>query len=105
MRTPRQPLFLARDSYRRRRVMDAARLLPFIGIFLFALPIFWVPEARTDSGPGDATAREGLYLFIVWLGLILATALLSRWLTAGLDDAGDGAEAEAPPRLPARPEG
>ena len=75
MKAPREPLFLARRSYRRRRVMDAARILPYAGIFLLCLPIFW--------GSGGEAARTGqgaVYLFAVWFALILAAFLLSRRL-------------------------
>ena len=41
MRRPRQPLFLARATYRRRRLRDAARLLPVVGVFLLAQPLLW----------------------------------------------------------------
>ena len=34
MRRPRAPLFLARAVYRKRRLRDAARLLPLVGAFL-----------------------------------------------------------------------
>ena len=36
----RRPLFLARAVYRRRRLRDAARLLPVLGFFLLMLPAF-----------------------------------------------------------------
>ena len=88
MKPPRQPLYLARESYRRRRAMDAARILPVLGIFLFALPRLWGAEA----GPGEETAREGIYLFAVWGGLIVAAALLGRWLAPSLDAGADAAE-------------
>ncbi len=90
MKAPRQPLYLARESYRRRRAMDAARILPFLGIFLFALPRLWGAEA----GPGEETAREGLYLFTVWGGLIVAAALLGRWLAPSLDARTDAEAAD-----------
>ena len=61
-------------------------MLPFVGIFLFALPRLWGAEA----GPGEETAREGLYLFSVWGGLILAAALLGRWLAPSLEVADEG---------------
>jgi hypothetical protein len=83
VKRPRQPLFLARDSYRRRRAMDVVRLLPFLGLFLMMLPLLWMDGA----GTGEATAREGLYLFGVWAGLILAAAFLARRLAVG-DEAG-----------------
>ncbi len=62
----RSPLFLARRSYRRRRLRDAARLLPVFGAFLFLLPILWEPAA-TDQRD---TAPDGVYLFAVWAVLI-----------------------------------
>lgn len=93
MRRPRRPLFLAPDSYRRRRLMDAARMLPVAGAFLFLLPILWRP-----SGSGHGTAFEGIYLFAVWAGLILAAMILARPLYA----AGEGeASADPPPEDPA----
>ena len=83
------PLFLARRSYRRRRVMDAARLLPVVGGFLVALPILWRP-AET---PGGETAQGVVYLFTVWALLIVAALVLARRLAPALEDEdGSGAE-------------
>lgn len=72
MRVRREPLFLARQSYRRRRLEDAARLLPVLGVFLFLLPLL---------APGVGTAAQGLYLFAAWFALIVATAIIARGLT------------------------
>ena len=74
---PRPPLFLARQSYRRRRMTDAARLWPLLGAFFFMMPILWHP-AET---PEPDTAWGGLYLFVVWTGLILGAFILSRILS------------------------
>jgi hypothetical protein len=76
MRRPKPPLFLERDSYRRRRMADAARLVPVVGALLFLVPLLWAPAetAAADTVPG------GLYIFLVWAGLILAALLLSRRL-------------------------
>lgn len=93
MTKPRPPLFLERESYRRRRVMDAARVLPVAGLLLFMLPLLWAPQ---DSPQSD-TARGGIYLFAVWGGLIAAAGLLARRL---------GAETRTdPPKPPARADG
>jgi hypothetical protein len=70
------PLFLARNSYRRRRLTDAARMLPLVGMVLFFIPILWQPATT----PGDETAEGGVYLFAVWLGLIVAAFVLARAL-------------------------
>jgi hypothetical protein len=71
-----QPLFLARQSYRRRRLMDAARLLPFLGAFLFLIPVLW----RGADGGARSTASDGIYLIVVWAGLIVAAFVISRAL-------------------------
>jgi peptidoglycan/LPS O-acetylase OafA/YrhL len=68
LRRPRAPLFLARAVYRKRRLRDAARLLPLLGVFLLVLPALWTKPA---SGGAD-----WVYVFVVWAGLIgLAFAL------------------------------
>ena len=68
MRSPRQPPFLARKTYRRRRMMDAARLLPLLGIFLFLLPILWQPRLT----PEPDTVHGVVYLFGAWTVLVIA---------------------------------
>lgn len=78
MRRPKPPLFLERESYRRRRVADAARVLPVLGALLFLLPLLWGPQTTPDPD----TATGGLYVFIVWAALIAAAFLLSRRLAA-----------------------
>ncbi|MCE6952675.1 hypothetical protein LAZ40_24655 [Cereibacter sphaeroides] len=84
------PLFLARRSYRRRRLRDAARLLPVLGAFLFLLPILWEPAAtdRRDTAP------DGIYLFVVWALLIVAAAAMAPGLRAEARE--DGAEEDGP---------
>ena len=72
MREPVEPLFLARRTYRRRRLMDALRLLPWLGAFLFALPLLW----------RDPTTAHGLlYLFAGWGVLIVLSFALARALS------------------------
>ncbi|WP_240496907.1 hypothetical protein [Thioclava sp. F1Mire-8] len=85
-----QPLFLARRSYRRRRLMDAARLLPLVGLVLILIPGLWHP-AQT---PMPDTGRGGLYLFGVWIALIVAAFAIARGLGPVLD-AEDVAEGTA----------
>ena len=64
--------FLARDPYRRRRLIDALRALPVLGVLLFFAPLL---------GEGRATAAAGLYLFAAWFLLIVVAALLVRALS------------------------
>lgn len=76
MKRPGPPLFLERETYRRRRAADAARLLPVVGALLFLLPLLWGPQ----DTPAPDTARGGLYIFLVWGGLIIGAFALSRRL-------------------------
>ncbi|MCR8723235.1 hypothetical protein [Frigidibacter sp. ROC022] len=66
------PLFLARQSYRRRRLGDAARILPALGAVLFMAPLL--------GGEGHSTSGGGLWLFACWLLLVGCAAGLSRAL-------------------------
>ncbi len=59
--------------------MDAARLLPALGTVLLILPILWA----SDRGTADGT----IYIFLVWLALIVAAAILSRRLSEPLREA------------------
>ena len=69
-------LFLERESYRRRRLADAARLLPLVGFVLLLLPVL----LRTTN---DAL----IYIFTIWALLILAIGLVSRRLSRTEDSA------------------
>jgi hypothetical protein len=80
-----KPLFLGRQGYRARRLRDAARLLPVLGLGLVLLPVMWAPAA----GAVRATVGDAIYLFVVWLVLIVAAALFGRGLTR--EDEGDDA--------------
>ena len=81
---PSQPLFLARQSYRNRRLSDAARVIPVLGAVVFMLPLLWTGR---DSAGGD-TGTAGLWLFLGWFILIVITAALSRRLRS-LETEGD----------------
>ena len=78
MTRPTRPLFLARAPYRRRRLRDAARVLPVFAAVLMALPLLWPaqPEARLTAG-------DVIYCFGLWAGLILAAAALAPRLQTG----------------------
>lgn len=91
MKPPRRPLFLDPGRYRRRRLMDAARLLPVVGAFLFLLPILWLPEST-----GHRTATDGIYLFAVWAALIVIACLFAPRLAAS----GALTDRPAPPDAP-----
>ena len=84
--------FLARDSYRLRRLMDAARFLPVFGLLLLLLPL--MRGAPDDEMP--AVAGEAVFLFLLWAGLVGAAFLLSLGLRRALDEP----TAPDPPDMP-----
>lgn len=72
----RVPVFVERRTYRRRRMADAARMLPLMGGLLFCLPLLW-----SVDGPPRTTSSM-FYLFLVWVLLCLVSAMISRSLPA-----------------------
>lgn len=87
----RAPLFYERKAYQSRRLMDAARVLPFVGVVLVLVPLLWSPQ----STPAPDTAQGGLYLFSIWGILVIATFALARRLskmTGGRDGERGGLE-------------
>ncbi|MEP5730979.1 MAG: hypothetical protein ABJL67_16605 [Sulfitobacter sp.] len=76
----RGPVFLERQSYRLRRMLDAIRLLPFLGILLWMVPLMWpLPEGGVEGSTGAMPMSVALqYLFGVWIGLVLLGWLLWR---------------------------
>lgn len=65
-----EPLFLARESYRRRRLGDAARVIPVLGFILLLLPVLL-----------KSTTGALIFVFSVWAVLILVMAVLSPRLS------------------------
>ena len=74
------PVFLERQSYRRRRLMDAARMLPLFGVLIFAVPLLWPnPDATEITAEGVRTVQMSdaiLYIFASWAVLICLSVLL-----------------------------
>ncbi|GAA6158615.1 MULTISPECIES: hypothetical protein [Ruegeria] len=64
----RPSLFLERQSYRRRRLSDAARFLPILGAALFAIPLLW--PGSDEAGDGIRLSSAILYIFVCWAVLI-----------------------------------
>ncbi len=74
--------FVERQTYRRRRLRDAARVLPVLGVLLWSVPLLW------GIGSTGAVASSALmYLFGVWAMLVLASALIT--IRLGRDDMPD----------------
>lgn len=79
MNTPNaQPLFLEQRSYRQRRVRDVARVLPIVGVLLWAIPLLW----PRDGAEAATTGAAAQYIFVVWFVLIVACAIISRRITS-----------------------
>lgn len=77
-RPPNPVTFLARDSYRQRRLRDVAWVLPVAGAVLVSVPLLW-PRTGDDL---HQTSQALTYLFSVWFGLILFAAGLARLVGA-----------------------
>ncbi|MEO1910511.1 MAG: hypothetical protein ABGX10_08820 [Paracoccus sp. (in: a-proteobacteria)] len=68
-----RPLFLERASFRRRRLGDAARVLPVLAMLLMLLPVWWSPVSLSY-------AAGAVWIFGTWAVLIVAVWLLHRAL-------------------------
>ena len=90
MKPKASALFLARSLYRKRRLSDAAKLLPIFGAVLLLLPLLWVHQSAPER---SSTATNWVYLFIVWSFLILAAACLAKFLNK-FEDGNDQSLAE-----------
>ena len=73
------PLFLAHQTYKRRRLMDAARLLPLLGLVLMMFPLLWLGPETVPR-----TAMGVIYIFVTWAVLTLAAYLIARRLSGPL---------------------
>ncbi len=65
---PSGPVYLARASYRQRRLRDVARMLPLAGAVLWLLPVLYI---------APSTGVVGLYVFGVWFVLTLIAAVIA----------------------------
>ena len=71
------PIFVARQTYRRRRLRDAARALPVVGVLLWMVPLLWPLGGDTVTGAGAL-----IFVFVVWGGLVVVAAALVAALNA-----------------------
>ncbi|MGM0660468.1 MAG: hypothetical protein ACQEUH_04750, partial [Pseudomonadota bacterium] len=83
MNPERRPVFLARRTYRHRRLADAARLLPIAAGVLMVIPLLW---QGPEGDPGTATVM--FYIFGLWVVLVGLSALVSRHLRASEPETG-----------------
>ena len=88
---PPRSVFVERSVYQRRRMGDAAFLLPVFGALLLCAPVLWPGPADVEDEVVRGIAMSGaiLYIFGVWVVLILLTALFGalvrRWDTDGAE--------------------
>lgn len=69
-------VFLERQSYRRRRLIDLVRVLPLVGMFLWALPLFWGGDTPNEI----STSAAMIYVFAVWFVLSICAAILAQFV-------------------------
>jgi len=84
MNSPQKSPFLDVKSYRRKRLIDAARMLPVLGaaVLVFPLPFLFFRSLDTANA-----ATLAIFFFVVWLILILGAGVLARLLRGpGNDD-------------------
>ena len=76
MRPPvsKQAAFLAKDTYRLRRMRDLARAVPIIGSILLVMPLLWIE--------GTHNSAAVVYIFAVWVFLIILSAAISKVVSA-----------------------
>ncbi|QDY68521.1 hypothetical protein [Qingshengfaniella alkalisoli] len=85
MNDERPPIFLERQGYRRRRLVDAWRMLPIFGLLLFLMPLLWGLGNEAEQ-PGLAV--QTIYLFVVWFLLVAFGAVIAIALERHDDRAG-----------------
>ena len=75
MNTPQGSKFLSRTNYRQRRMIDAVKLLPVLGVGLFFLPLmlFHSHQEAEDGHYAASLSDVALYIFCVWVFLIILT--------------------------------
>lgn len=88
----RTPLYLARASYRQRRLIDAQRLLPVLLFVLFLVPLLWGGEGT--GHPIGQGAKSLVFVFVIWAIAIVATLWFSRALRRGDSNDPDGSNPE-----------
>ena len=81
----RQTVFLERQTYRRRRLIDWISILPLLGLALWSVPLLWSDEGTIS------TASAMIFIFGVWLALVVIAAVSARALR-GIDELEEDAE-------------
>lgn len=88
MSARRSLVFLERQTYRRRRLIDWIRFLPIIGLMLWLVPLLWPVEGENQVSSADAI----IYIFAIWFALVFLKALSIRALNHTDDQKDDAAQ-------------
>lgn len=97
------PLYLARASYRQRRLVDAQRLLPVALLALFLLPLLW-GGGQTGAPVGEGVSAM-IYVFVVWglgVGATFAFSIAMRHRSDVMGPDVDVHDAPTPQNMPAQ---
>ena len=70
------PVFVEKRTYRRRRLVDAARMLPLLGVVLLCIPLLWIEPGAAPT----RTTHVMIYFFGVWFFLAVVSGIISRHL-------------------------
>ena len=70
------PIFLERDRYRTRRLVDGLRVLPIMAAILWVFPAIWTHDAENPPN----IAQGAIYFFCTWAIMIGVSFLLVRRL-------------------------
>jgi hypothetical protein len=76
--------FLDLKSYRQKRMLDAAKLLPLAGALVFLFPLIYLFVSPNEPISPGITA---IYFFVFWLVLILLTRFLAPRMQATINPA------------------
>lgn len=85
----KRPPFLARSSYRQRRLRDVAGMLPIFGILFLMLPLLW-PRGEGES----LTSSAMIYVFGIWGLLIVLAITLAKTIRHDAPALAEGQEDE-----------
>ncbi len=93
---PEASVFLERRSYRRRRLLDGLKLLPFVAAWLFMLPLLW-PDGGAHSATSQSMSSALIYVFSVWFVMIvIGGALIAAQKKVSLKGKQDASEEPDP---------
>ena len=82
-------LDLAASAPERFRIIDAARILPIVGLLLWLVPLIW-PDVGEDGA--ISTSQATLYVFAIWIALIGVGGFLAWRMSPSEDVSGDETE-------------